>query len=66
MTTMGNIGQSLTALDDHALLQLLLRQDLPGYLTDIYNSEADRRLAAVKEPQPTTTMSLPFLQGGKQ
>jgi hypothetical protein len=39
-----NSGQSLATLDDHALLELLLRDDLPRYLNDRYAGEADRRM----------------------
>lgn len=40
-------GQSLTALDDESLLQLLLRDDLPTYLNDLYAVEADRRMNTI-------------------
>ena len=40
-------GQSLTALDDESVIQLLLRQDLPPYLTTMYNAEADRRMGTI-------------------
>ena len=64
-----NSGQSLTELDDEALLQLLLRTDLPRALTDIYDREAHRRMATRDQqavPVITTTMTtmnLPFLPG---
>lgn len=45
MSRMGNTGQSLQSLDDQSLLELLLRDDLPGYLMDVYTGEADRRMA---------------------
>jgi hypothetical protein len=40
-------GQSLTALDDQSLLQLILRDDLPRYLNDLYADEADRRMGKI-------------------
>jgi hypothetical protein len=43
-------GQSLHTLDDASLLQLLLRDDLPDFLTTMYSDEADRRMAEVKGP----------------
>ena len=63
-------GQSITTISDDALLALLLRTDLPRYLTNIYNAEADRRMAARDQqavPVMTTamTMNLPFLPGGE-
>lgn len=45
-------GQSLRTLDDADLLQLLLRPDIPGFLLDVYNTEADRRM----KPQPITAL----------
>lgn len=36
-------GTSLTALDDAAMLQLLLRDDLTRYLNDLYAGEVDDR-----------------------
>lgn len=42
-------GQSLYALDDASLLQLILRPDLPRFLTNIYNDEADRRMGKLQE-----------------
>jgi hypothetical protein len=45
MKSTGSTGQSITDISDEALLELLLRQDLPGYLTNIYNTEAHRRMA---------------------
>lgn len=49
MKSMGSTGQSITALSDEALLELLLREDLPGYLTNTYNMEAHRRMALMEK-----------------
>jgi hypothetical protein len=46
-------GQSLTTLDDEALLQLILRNDLPGYLMDLYADEADRGMATLAQQEVT-------------
>jgi hypothetical protein len=40
-------GQSLRTLDDESLMQLLLRDDLPPYLNNLYNVEADRRMGKI-------------------
>lgn len=40
-------GQSLHAVDDESLLQLLLRPDLPDFLTTMYNDEVDRRMGTL-------------------
>lgn len=40
-------GQSLRTLPDADLLQLLLREDLPPYLTTMYAGEADRRMGKI-------------------
>lgn len=45
-------GTSLRTLDDASLLQLLLREDLPRYLMNAYNSEADKRMQSL----PTTAL----------
>ena len=37
-------GQSLSEVSDEALLELLLRDDLPRFLMDTYGHEADRRM----------------------
>ncbi|MBI5315844.1 MAG: hypothetical protein HZB34_07725 [Nitrospirae bacterium] len=66
--TMTGPSPSLATLDDPALLQLLLRQDLPPFLTTMYASEADRRMAAHDQPAVPgmMTLNLPFGQGDGQ
>ena len=45
-------GQPLHTLGDEALLQLLLRDDLPQFLNELYGTEADRRMG--KQIRETT------------
>jgi hypothetical protein len=39
--------QLLRTLDDMALLQLILRDDLPGAVMASYHAEADRRMGKI-------------------
>lgn len=64
-------GQPLAEISDELLLELLLREDLPGYLTNIYNVEVDRRMAGRDQHAMTvmtttmTTLNLPFFSGAE-
>jgi hypothetical protein len=40
-------GQPITAISDEDMLQLLLRDDLPRFLNELYADEADRRMGKV-------------------